>query len=135
VTTVSTTIKAACAGATLVFLYGCAGAGASRSTTVTDKADQALTAAQSALAEAKAARTAAEAALAEARNANAKLDQMMVQTRGAPMSGEMAQKVLDSAQAAQLAAEDARRVAMQAQAAAERLDEKTDRMFEKAMRK
>lgn len=133
-TTITTTIKAVCASAALVFVYGCAGAGASKPT-VPDKADQALSAAQNALAEARAARTAAEAALAEARNANAKLDQMMVQTRGAPTSGDMAQKVLDSAHAAQVAAEDAKRIAMQAQAATDRLDQKTDRMFEKAMRK
>jgi hypothetical protein len=134
VTPASNTIKALCAAASLVFVYGC-GSTASRSATTPDKATQALTTAQSALSEAKAARTAAEAALAEARAANAKLDQMAVQSRGAPMSNELAQQVLDSARAAQRAAEEARAMAMEAQDSAARLDEKTDRMFEKSMRK
>ena len=134
VTTASNTIKALCAAASLVFVYGCASSAASKPA-APDKATQALSTAQSALSEAKAARTAAEAALAEARAANAKLDQMAVQSRGAPMSNEMAQQVLDSARAAQKAAEEARAMALEAQDAAARLDEKTDRMFEKSMRK
>jgi hypothetical protein len=134
VTTASNTMKALCAAASLVFVYGCGGSSASRPA-APDKATQALSTAQSALSEAKAARTAAEAALAEARAANAKLDQMAVQSRGAPMSNEMAQQVLDAARSAQRSAEEARAMAMEAQDSAARLNQKTDRMFEKSMRK
>ena len=133
-TTASNTIKTLCAAASLVFVYGCGGSSASKPA-APDKATQALSTAQSALSEAKAARTAAEAALAEARAANAKLDQMAVQSRGAPMSNEMAQQVLDAARSAQRASEEARAMAMEAQDAAARLNQKTDRMFEKSMRK
>jgi outer membrane murein-binding lipoprotein Lpp len=134
VTTASNTIKTLCAAASLVFVYGCGGSTASKSSG-TDRATQALNTAQSALSEAKAARTAAEAALAEARAANAKLDQLAVQARGAPLSGDMAQQVLDAARSAQRSAEEARAMALEAQDAAARLDQKTDRMFEKSMRK
>ncbi len=133
-TTASTSIRALCAAASLVFVYGCASSSASKPD-VPDRTTQALNTAQSALSEAKAARMAAEAALAEARAANAKLDQLAVQSRGAPMSNEMTQQVLDAARAAQRSAEEARAMAMEAQDAASRLDRKTDRMFEKSMKK
>ena len=128
----ATTIRTMFIIAPLVFGYGCASSAAPKGP---DPTQQALTSSQSALAEAKAARTTAEAALAEARAANAKMDQVLAQTRGAPVSREMMQQVLDAARAAQAAAEDAKRMAMQAQESADRLDAKTDRMFEKSMRK
>jgi hypothetical protein len=134
VTTASNTMKTLCAAASLVFVYGCEGTAPSKPA-APDKATQAMSTAQTALSEAKAARTAAEAALAEARAANAKLDQLAVQTRGAPMSNDMTQQVLDAARAAQRSAEEARAMAMEAQDTASRLNQKTDRMFEKSMRK
>jgi len=134
VTLVTTTVKAICVATPLMLAYGCSSFGSS-SSSGPDRTEQAMTAAQSALAEAKAARSTAEAALAEARTANAKLDQLLAQSRGAPMSDDTLQRALDAANAAQAAADDARRTAMQAQQAVDRLDTKTDRMFEKSMRK
>jgi hypothetical protein len=52
-----------------------------------------------------------------------------------PVSGDTSQEVLQASRAAQAAAEDAKRTALEAQDAVERLDIKTDRMFEKSMRK
>ncbi|HZR03972.1 MAG TPA: alanine-zipper protein [Burkholderiales bacterium] len=92
------------------------------------KEDQALATAQSALAEAKAARAAAEAA-------NAKADQILAAVRAGPANEQLAQQALDSARAARQAADEAQRIAREAQDATARLDTKTDRMFQKSMRK
>jgi hypothetical protein len=112
----------------LPLLLAACGSTTTRTATAPSTADQALTTAQQALAEAKAARAAAEAA-------NAKADQILATVRAGPRNDDMAAQALESARAARETADEARRVALEAQDAAMRLDTKTDRMFEKSMRK
>jgi hypothetical protein len=112
----------------LPLLLAACGSASTRSASAPSTADQALMTAQQALAEAKAARAAAEAA-------NAKADQILTTVRAGPRNDDMAAQALQSAKSAQQAADEARRVAMEAQDAATRLDTKTDRMFQKSMRK
>ena len=74
--TASTGIKTVCVILPLVLAYGCAtdtGSTAPKPAPPPDKAEQALTTAQTAMQEARAARAAADAALAEARGNRARL--------------------------------------------------------------
>lgn len=108
---------------------GCGGTTTTKSATAgPTPEEQALTTAQQALAEAKAARAAAEAA-------NAKADQILATVRARPMDDDVAMQALEAARAARQAADEARRVALEVQDGVMRLDTKTDRMFEKSMRK
>lgn len=130
----STVIKTVCAIVPLIFVWGCATGKGSSAGAAPDKADQALAAAQNALQEARAARASADAALAEARNNRAKLDEILATVK-AGGGGDTAQKALDAAVMANQAAQEAKGMAEQAMNSAQKLNTKTDRMFEKAMRK
>ena len=79
----STVMKLLCAIVPIVLVSGCGGFGGSSSGTAAapSKEDQALTASQNALQEAKAARAAAEAALQDARANRAKMDELLAAVR------------------------------------------------------
>ena len=126
---VSMSLKILVALLPLALTYGCAGTtSSSQSGKGLDKTDQALATAQSALTEAKAAHDTAAAALAQAQAANAKADQAIAAANAIKTSGGDASEAL-------AAANDAKRMAQQALDTSSKLDAKSDRMFQKAMRK
>jgi hypothetical protein len=125
-------MKLLCVTVPLVFASGCSTFSGSSSGTPS-KEDQALTAAQNALQEAKAARASADAALQEARANRAKMDEVLAAVRTS--KGGDAAQAMDQARAANQAAQEARAMAQEAHDAAMKTNTRADRMFQKSMRK